>query len=170
MTKTITLRLDDEIYRLLKTAAKGEMRTISNFLEYAAIKYLTETRKWSYFLSIMGFITAGILVVVGLIMGFALSLIPSDQLNAMGLVGSSLGFLMGLIYILIAILYLFPTLYLYKFSQKMKVAISVTNNDELEEAFKNQKSFYKFIGIATIISIGIYILFAIFAFLAAFLV
>jgi len=42
MTKTITLRLDDEIYRLLKTAAKGEMRSISNFLEYAAIKYLTD--------------------------------------------------------------------------------------------------------------------------------
>jgi len=147
-----------------------EQSTSNLIISETAIKYLTETRKWSYFLSIMGFITAGILVVVGLIMGFALSLIPSDQLNAMGLVGSSLGFLMGLIYILIAILYLFPTLYLYKFSQKMKVAISVTNNDELEEAFKNQKSFYKFIGIATIISIGIYILFAIFAFLAAFLV
>jgi len=147
-----------------------EQSTSNLIISETAIKYLTETRKWSYFLSIMGFITAGILVVVGLIMGFALSLIPSDQLNAMGLVGSSLGFLMGLIYILIAILYLFPTLYLYKFSQKMKVAISVTNNDELEEAFKNQKSFYKFIGIATIISIGSYILFAIFAFLAAFLV
>ena len=42
MTKTITLRLDDEVYRLFKTAAKGEMRTISNFLEYAALKYLTD--------------------------------------------------------------------------------------------------------------------------------
>ena len=42
MTKTITLRLDDEVYRLLKTAAKGEMRSISNFLEYAAVRYLTD--------------------------------------------------------------------------------------------------------------------------------
>ena len=42
MTKTITLRLDDEIYQLLKKAAKGEMRTISNFIEYAAVKYLTD--------------------------------------------------------------------------------------------------------------------------------
>lgn len=42
MTKTITLRLDDDIYQLLKTAAKGEMRSISNFIEYAAIKYLTD--------------------------------------------------------------------------------------------------------------------------------
>ena len=42
MTKTITLRLDDDVYRLLKTSAKGEMRIISNFIEYPAIKYLTD--------------------------------------------------------------------------------------------------------------------------------
>jgi uncharacterized protein (DUF1778 family) len=42
MTKTVTLRLDDEIYRLLKKAAKGEMRSLANFLEFAAIKHLTD--------------------------------------------------------------------------------------------------------------------------------
>ncbi|KAF1081672.1 MAG: hypothetical protein GQF41_2012 [Candidatus Rifleibacterium amylolyticum] len=42
MTKTITIRLDDKIYELIKTAAQGELRTISNFIEYAALKYLTD--------------------------------------------------------------------------------------------------------------------------------
>lgn len=42
MTKTITLRLDDQTYDLIKSAAKGELRTISNFLEYAALKYLAD--------------------------------------------------------------------------------------------------------------------------------
>lgn len=42
MTKTITLRLDEEVYNLIKTAAKGEMRTISNFIEHAAVRYLTD--------------------------------------------------------------------------------------------------------------------------------
>lgn len=42
MTKTITLRLDDQTYELIKSAAKGELRTISNFLEYAALKYLAD--------------------------------------------------------------------------------------------------------------------------------
>ncbi|GMO58678.1 MAG: hypothetical protein Ta2A_04330 [Treponemataceae bacterium] len=40
MAKTITLRLDDKSYGLLKSAADGERRTISNFIEYAAMGYI----------------------------------------------------------------------------------------------------------------------------------
>jgi len=38
--RTITLRVDDGIYNTLKRAADGDMRTISNFVEYAAISYI----------------------------------------------------------------------------------------------------------------------------------
>lgn len=41
MSKTITLRIDDPIYDIFKKAADGERRTISNFVENAAIQYLT---------------------------------------------------------------------------------------------------------------------------------
>jgi len=41
MSKTITIRVDDSTYELLKKAANGERRTISNFIEYAALNYLT---------------------------------------------------------------------------------------------------------------------------------
>ena len=41
MTKTVTLRIDEEIYNILKSAASGEKRTISNFIEYAALSYLS---------------------------------------------------------------------------------------------------------------------------------
>jgi uncharacterized protein (DUF1778 family) len=41
MAKTITLRVDDDTYTLLKNGAKGERRSISNFIEYAAISYLS---------------------------------------------------------------------------------------------------------------------------------
>ena len=41
MGKTITLRLDDEIYNVFKKAASGDKRTISNFLEYAALNYIS---------------------------------------------------------------------------------------------------------------------------------
>lgn len=39
--KTITLRIEDNLYNMFKNAAKGEKRTISNFIEYAALNYLT---------------------------------------------------------------------------------------------------------------------------------
>jgi uncharacterized protein (DUF1778 family) len=40
MGKTITLRVEDNIYNTLKRAADGDRRTISNFMEYAAINYI----------------------------------------------------------------------------------------------------------------------------------
>jgi predicted transcriptional regulator len=40
MGKTITLRVDDTVYNTLKRAAEGDRRTISNFIEYAAINYI----------------------------------------------------------------------------------------------------------------------------------
>ena len=42
MPKTITLRVDDESYVLLKKAADGNHRPISNFIEHAALSYLSQ--------------------------------------------------------------------------------------------------------------------------------
>lgn len=41
MPKTVTVRLEDHVFKLLKSAANGERRTISNFLEFATLSYLT---------------------------------------------------------------------------------------------------------------------------------
>lgn len=41
MSKTITIRLDDEVYEMFKKAADGDRRSISNFVEYATLAYLT---------------------------------------------------------------------------------------------------------------------------------
>ena len=40
--KTVTVRLDDDTYRLIRQAARGQLRSISNFIEYATLSYLTE--------------------------------------------------------------------------------------------------------------------------------
>jgi uncharacterized protein (DUF1778 family) len=42
MAKTITIRIDDDTYELFKSAAEGERRSISNFIEYATISFLTD--------------------------------------------------------------------------------------------------------------------------------
>jgi predicted transcriptional regulator len=41
MAKTITMRVDDDLYRIIKKAADGEKRSVSNFLEWAAFNYIT---------------------------------------------------------------------------------------------------------------------------------
>ena len=44
MGKTITIRIDEETYKKIKSAAESEKRTISNFMEYATIAYLENSR------------------------------------------------------------------------------------------------------------------------------
>ena len=39
MAKTITVRVDDEVYDIIKKAADGQRRTISNYIEYATLNY-----------------------------------------------------------------------------------------------------------------------------------
>ena len=41
MSKTITLRVDDDVYQMIKTAADGQRRNLSNFIEFATLQYLT---------------------------------------------------------------------------------------------------------------------------------
>lgn len=40
MGKTITIRVDDETYQKIRSAADSEKRSISNFMEYATMNYL----------------------------------------------------------------------------------------------------------------------------------
>lgn len=42
--KTVTLRVDDSVYQMIKSAADGQKRNISNFVEFATIQYLVSTQ------------------------------------------------------------------------------------------------------------------------------
>ena len=116
-----------------------------------AIGYLDETRKWAMFLSIMGFIAVGLLIVAALVMGVIFSFIPdTDDLPA------GFGLIFSVLYLVLAGLYFFPVLYLNQFSQKAKKAIAEQNSSFLTEAIGRLKSHYKFIGIMTIVMMAIY--------------
>ena len=39
MSKTVTMRMDDQTYQIIKRAAEGQRRTLSNYLEFAALNY-----------------------------------------------------------------------------------------------------------------------------------
>ncbi len=42
--KTVTMRIDDDIYRMIKLAAQGQKRNLSNFIEFATLQYLTSSQ------------------------------------------------------------------------------------------------------------------------------
>ncbi len=42
--KTVTMRVDDAVYELIKSAAEGQKRKISSFIEFATMQYLTSSQ------------------------------------------------------------------------------------------------------------------------------
>ena len=125
-----------------------------------AIAALRESAKWCMFLSIIGFIFIGLMVIGGIFMAVALSAIPDDPYGGgMGMnpLGAVKGYL-GLFYIVFALIYFFPVYYLYKYANGTKEALESGNEELLAEGLTNLKSHHKFLGIFTIITIALYIL------------
>lgn len=42
--KTVTMRVDDSVYDMIKLAAQGQKRNLSNFIEFATLQYLTSSQ------------------------------------------------------------------------------------------------------------------------------
>ncbi len=42
--KTVTMRVDDSTWRMISAAADGQKRTISSFLEFAVLQYLSSAQ------------------------------------------------------------------------------------------------------------------------------
>lgn len=123
-------------------------------IDGAAKTFLAEAAKWTTFLAILGFIGVGFMVLAALIMlVFGASMSSYNSMMPMG--G---GAFFSLFYLAIAAFYFFPINYLYKFSSNMKEALRTNNQASLTKSFEYLKSHYKFIGILTIVLIGIYIL------------
>lgn len=133
-----------------------EKKEIDQVMEIdgSMMSILNETRKWTKFLSILGFIGIGIMIIVGI---FAGSIFSSTIDNS---ITGGMGFpsvLFSFIYIIMAAIYFIPVLFLFNFSNKMKVALFSNNQEALYEAFNNLKRHFKFIGILVIVLLVIYV-------------
>jgi hypothetical protein len=126
-------------------------------LDQQSSDYLGETARWAKFLSIIGFILCGLLVILGVFMGsfIAGSLSSSMNFGPASMLG---GGFFTFLYVAFALVYFFPCLYLYQFSSKMRVALQ--NNDQvmLNTSLRSLKSCFKYFGILAIVVLGLYAL------------
>lgn len=118
-----------------------------------SIQFIAETAKWGTFLSIIGFIGIGFMVLMGLVMGTMMS--SFGDIPGMG--GMGAGFI-SMFYIIFAFLYLYPCLQLFKFSKLAKQAIASNDTPQMTTALGHMKSLFKFMGILTIIMLALYVL------------
>ena len=120
--------------------------------------FLRETAKWARFLSIVGFIFIGLYVLLALMMfamGGAMDAASEnmDGMGGMGMMGAVGGAAMGVIYLICALIYFFPILYLYRFASNTLSALDSNNTDQLTNGLENLKSHYKFMGILMCIAL-----------------
>ena len=120
--------------------------------------HLSETARWGKFLAIIGFICCALIVMLGIYFVTAAGTIERTYRINEGPSLSSLGPALAVMYILIAILYFFPCLFLLRFSNKMKMALAAENQADLTVSFQNLKVLFRYVGILTIIVLAIYLL------------
>jgi hypothetical protein len=117
------------------------------------LKNLNSTRKWTMFLSVLGFIFLGLLIVVGVATSTFLTAFKSKEVN-LGVPES----LMIVLFIIIAAIYFFPVLFLFRFSRNTRDAIHNHDKLKLEKAFRNLRTYFTYIGVLVIIVLSIYLL------------
>ncbi|MCZ4222192.1 DUF5362 family protein [Pedobacter rhodius] len=120
--------------------------------------YIYEISKWARFLSIIGFILSAFLIIGSFGIGAALTSNPA-MLAQLGPLAGAGAMGITLVYLVLALLYFYPSLLLFRFSNKGKQGILYGDQESLNDAMLNMKSLFKFWGIFTIVIMICYFLF-----------
>ena len=126
---------------------KQDSTVFDNFelrLNESSKKFLREASKWAFVLSILGFISSGLLLFIGI---FALIFFNEANTVFQGF-SEFPPYVYAIFYMVIAIISFFPARYLFNFSRRMKIALAEKNTNDLTLAFKKLKLYFKFIVIA----------------------
>ena len=107
---------------------------------------------WSTFLSILGFIMAGFMVLAAIIMTMAMGAIGDTGMMPFP------AWILPVFYIGLTVLMVIIYLNLYRFATRTKSALSSGNSAQLEIAMMSLGKFFKIVGIITIIFLVLYLL------------
>jgi len=130
-------------------------------VDHESTIYLKEAARWAKFLSILGFICCGFMVLIGLFAGSFIATMSSSM--SAGPAAAMGGAFYSIFYIVIALLSFFPCLYMFNFARKMQIALASNDQAQLNLSFKNLKAYYRFAGILAVIWLGLVALGLVFA-------
>jgi hypothetical protein len=111
---------------------------------------LKSTRPWVMFLAILGFICLA-LMALGSLMLILVGNAMTHQSNMPTFFGPGL----GMVELILVLVYIFPCLYMLRYGIAIG-NIPSTGQEAMEQALKQQKSFWKFMGILMIILLVLY--------------
>lgn len=118
----------------------------------AVVDQLARTKGWTRFFSILMWLGAGFLLLAGagmMLMGLAAGGAASELEQQLGAIGGGIG--LGVIYFLLAIFYIYPALKLGSYSSRITDLMNSPNEANLVAALNQQRAFWKYVGILTIV-------------------
>jgi hypothetical protein len=124
-------------------------------IDAASKSHLIETAKWTKLLAIAGFIFIGLMVAYGIampsIMERSMSKFPNDP-ETPNPVAMFRG-IMTVYMLVFATIYFFPCFFTLRFSNALKAALNLNDQDKLVYAFQNLKITARYLGILAIIGL-----------------
>ena len=117
-----------------------------------------KTRPWVLFLSILGFVLAGFMFLVGILA--PMGIMASGKPEAV-----SAGIGMCIAYIAMAVLtYLLPSVLLCRYAARIRNLLAVPDDaTALENAISAQRSFWRYVGILALVMICLFMIFLVIA-------
>ena len=122
-----------------------------------AADMLRQTKPWVRFISVMLFIVGGFMVLAGLFVMLA---------GAAAKLPGGFGGAIGFIYIVMAVLYILPAVFLWTYADRISIFLRKRSPGRLASALEAQKSFWKLAGILMLIVLCMYAVIIVFVLLA----
>src|SRR5690349_7965252 len=119
----------------VQAPASTESNLFELQFDHESMSFLSDTAKWAKFLSIVGFVFTGILVLVAFFLGNLIS-----SLSPFGAALSGVGFLGTVFYLGVAVLIFFPNWFLFNFARKIQAAFLHNDQATLNASLSNMKS------------------------------
>ena len=119
-------------------------------VDAAAHTHLKEVAMWAKLLAIVGFILSVLLGLAALFAGALMETLSGGLTDFSGL-----GFMVSIIYLIIAAIYFALSLFMFRFSTKMKRALETADQENFNVSLYNLKLVYRITGIIVIIYLAI---------------
>lgn len=130
-------------------------QTPASQVSQESIAYLVTAAKWGKFLAVFGFIMTGLMIVAGLFVGVALTIVQSDIMMEQDLPFPPS--ILTFIYLAVAVVLLIPNIYLNNFSNRIIHSTHPDHAGLVTPAFKALKNLFVSIGVITIVSLASYV-------------
>ena len=114
-----------------------------------AQSHLNETARWANLLAMVGFFMSVLLALIGLFFDSV------DKAMSNGYAVTENSFLVTIFYIVIAAVYFAMSVFMFRFSGKMKTALQITDQENFNAALYNLKMVYRITGIIVIIYLAL---------------